>query len=254
MRSLVYKFQDGRLNNLDAVQNFKHKIRKKNLTIFGDSLQLQLFEGLREVLNVSEVVQTQIRQTGDSGPANLWLFHHGNQGWIHYLRFYRVELPGNKRLHAKYVVNVDTIKALVSLSDIVIFNIGYHYDQVSVMDFHNSLTAVTLVLNESLVNDPDKIIILKATTPPHFQTYTGSGLYRDFNSRTNNSDCAQAPANQRHPTSLILQQFVALYKFKFYELFEFLKDRWDLHVKECAHFCFSFRAFHPQLVLLGELL
>ncbi len=257
IRHLQYRFHSQYLNQLNTLQELGSKIQGKNITLLGDSLQLQFFQGLREFLNISKVVEEEIkdehRNTQDKLPLKLWKFPHNSGGWVHCLKFYQVQMDTNKRVKGKFWVSVETLRDTVKLSDVVIFNIGLHYDRTSIIDFHKTLMVVTRMLKKELTLKPSLTILFKATTPQHFQTSTGSGLYRDLNSKPT-EPCAKSTANQRHPTSLLSEHCAQLHGFKFFEVHDILKNRWDLHSRDCTHYCFAREVFEPQLKLLTLLL
>ena len=95
-RKLHFVFENKNLNR-DVMVTFKNKIKGKNVTICGDSLQRQLHEWMAEVLEIGSFVYTQTitHKYGDSY-TNEWRLLENN-GMINLKHFKFYAFYGNCR-------------------------------------------------------------------------------------------------------------------------------------------------------------
>ena len=197
------------------------------------------------------IEKTEINDLANNVSSPYWLLPYGNHGaWLQYLRFYRVDTYNNRNV--KLWISEKTLQKIFKISDIIIINIGLHYTLATIIEFQRSINNVAKLFYTLVKRNPKRIVIFRGTTPQHFVTTTGSGFFRDYGEHSDK--CTNQSANTKNPTSPIIQYTAERYGFKYFDTFQILKDRWDLHPKDCTHYCYSKEMFEPQIILLSLLL
>ena len=250
VKQLHFQFKNDGLNREDILDLLRTKISGKNITIFGDSLQLQLTKFMAEVLNMSERKQ------------NLHYFH-GTRGLessvnLRLVNFYEygTYLCKEGIRTGKFVLKKYIFLKAVSQSDIIILNLGLHYSRCNTSTYRAALEEVAGLLTKELRRHPHKQVIFRSTLPQHFSNGEHNGGYfRGFNKdRT-----CYGESKTQHWTNKYMKEVSKRYGFKYLDSFPIYAARWDLHfpnntVLDCTHFCFTPETIIPELTLLEQIL
>lgn len=255
-----YVFKDDSLNNYDLIRSILNKIRGRNVTILGDSLQHSFFEDIAEVLNLSNKTELLYNfKANDKNKTAFWkIMKHNSGGWLQYLYFYYYtdKVLGCKGTHGeRFKIDAPFMKTILSKSDIVIANLGLHYHFCSVIAFSESLRLLSEVLQEEILRNKHKQVVFRATLPQHFISKAHTGFYEKYNP---NATCATVESRVEHPTNYFLKETARKYKFKYLDNYHIYKGRFDLHSRvkkgDCTHYCHCAELTMPELVLLDQLL
>ena len=259
-RGRHYVFKDNNLNNYDAIKSILNKIRGRNITILGDSLQPSFFEDISEVLHLSNKTELIWNfKANDNNKTAFWkIMKHNTGGWLQYLYFYYYtdKVLGCKGTHGeRFKIDEPLMKTILSKSDIIIANLGLHYHFCSVIAYGESLRLLSEVLQEEILRNNHKQVVFRATLPQHFISKAHTGFYEKYNP---NVTCATVESRVEHPTNSILKETAKKYGFKYLDNYHIYKGRFDLHSRvkkgDCTHFCHCAELTMPELVLLDQLL
>ena len=259
-RGRHYIFNDNNLNNYDVIRSILTKIRGRNITILGDSLQHSFFEDISEVLNLSNKTELIWNfKANDNNKTAFWkIMKHNTGGWLQYLYFYYYtdKVLGCKGTHGeRFKIDEPLMKTILSKSDIIIANLGLHYHFCSVIAYGESLRLLSEVLQEEILRNKHKQVVFRATLPQHFISKAHTGFYEKYNP---NVTCATVESRVEHPTNSILKETAKKYGFEYLNNYHIYKGRFDLHSRvkkgDCTHFCHCAELTMPELVLLDQLL
>ena len=139
-----------------------------------------------------------------------------------------------------------------SESDIIVFNLGLHYDKCNISIYKAALEEVAGLLKEELTRHPHKQVVFRSTLPEHFYDGTNTGGYlRDLN----NEISCYGINYQQHWTNKYMKDVSKRFGFKYLGTFPIYAERWDLHFLEqldCTHYCYTPETVIPELALLDR--
>ena len=218
---------------------------------------------------------------GKEKPAAFSRIYHGQGGFLHYVQYYYVKnttagckLPD---YHYPYVhwmeLSEKDMLNVLSLSDIIILNLGIHYHKCTVLSFFLASNKATDLLIVETRKNPHKKVVLRSTLPTHHlatqnrKTKTGvfrPGLFDEMRKKT----CWHGVPPVDDPTNGHQKTLAETFGFAFYDAFNVYKARGDLHsvkylfdskaknrsVRDCTHFCYSPELIFPELALLNNAL
>ena len=230
--NLHFTFYNENFNNLNVTAMLCEKIRNKNVTIIGNSLEHELFEVLYYMLDEASfsVVDTRGRYVRRE-------YNHGCNGMVHlYISIDHMLMREPQLGH------------FINISDILILNFGLHYEKWTIMEYVSYVETMAEILDAS-----EKLVLLRSTTPQHFPT---KGGFFDPKSKVELSECTSTEHFITHPTNIILESVARKYGFGFLDEFVLFASRWDLHSKkgDCTHYCHTSELFYPQIIVLLQLL
>ena len=132
-KNLHFEFHEDQLNKFDAVEELIKILKNKKLLLIGDSLMLEFYPGLAELLSVKSPVDRAVNYSGS--------IHPPGGGTITFLGAGVILLEGHKGFAAIErfrKTSEESIRKKIADHDIVFFNQGLHY-------------ANKLLLNDSIV-------------------------------------------------------------------------------------------------------
>ena len=132
-KNLHFEFYNKNLNEINAVEELRKILKNKKLLLIGDSLMLEFFRGLAELLHVKSPVERAVNYSGSIHPLG--------GGTVTFLGAGVILLEGRKGFAAveKFrITSEKTIRKEIADHDIVFFNQGLHY-------------ANKILLNDSIV-------------------------------------------------------------------------------------------------------
>ena len=124
---LHFEFYKKHLNKADAVEELRKNLKKKKLLLIGDSLMLEIFRGLAELLQVKTITLNRIIYSINTS----YSIHPWRNSTITFPRACTIVLNGTNLLSGeKYfrVTSEEIIRKEIADHDIVLFNQGIHYD------------------------------------------------------------------------------------------------------------------------------
>ena len=252
VRQLHFVFNTNSLNKDNVLHSLRTKIRGKNITIFGDSLQKHFAVFMAEVLNMNERKpdlhyvyhsrKVKLKSQINLQVKNVW--EYGN---------YLCKGDPNS---GRFVMRKKNIVQAFSESDIIVFNLGLHYENCSISTYRAALEEVAGLLKEELTRYPHKQVVFRSTLPQHF--YMGKNIGGYFPKFNKHISC-YGVNNVQHWTNKYMKEVSKRYGFKYLDSFPIYADRWDLHfpnktMPDCTHFCFTPETIIPELALLEQLL
>ncbi len=262
--TMHYVFKDPKFNNLskaDIKRMTFSKLKNKNLTIFGDSLQLQLFRYLVKVLDLtSNITKQHVNDALCGKLLSLQSIDHGQNGFLKCLKFYNVWDPdlSTKKIADRYFISTKTLLKFVEVGGIVIFNFGLHYKHWNLLDFHRIVSRVAVQLGQMKKNGTT--ILFRNTLPQHFPTASNTGIYSHYTAKKGGK-CVKVTHPEKHPSDIIMEHYAKIHNISILNDYILFLDRWELHsVKnkhlhlDCTHFCYTPELAVPQLVLMNQLL
>ena len=223
---LKFKFYNDQLNNINVAEELCDKIRNKNVTFIGDSMERELVEGIFMILeNTDKEIHYKDKFAID--------FNHRCNGVVRY------ELSAS----ASYIQR-ERLKYFTEISDIVLVNIGLHYDGWNIVDYILYVEAMAEVLSQS-----QKRAIIRNITPQHFDTQRG---LHDKNRVAQMRFCKNETNRYSHPMNIVLKSITDRYRLGFMDEHVLLASTWDLHYREtdCTHFCHMSGLLYPQITVL----
>ena len=132
-KNLHFEFYNKHLNKINAVEELRKVLKNKKLLLIGDSLMLEFFRGLAELLHVKSPVERAVNYSGSIYPPE--------GGTVTFLGAGVILLEGRKGFAAIErfrITSEETIRKKIADHDIVFFNQGLHY-------------ANKILLNDSIV-------------------------------------------------------------------------------------------------------
>ena len=229
---LHFVFNFPKFNVVETTETLLKKIKDKNITLIGNSMEHALFEVLYFIIGDSATAVLDHRKRNVRMELN-----HGQNGTV------RLYISANQML-----MREPLLKHFITISDILILNFGLHYEKWNIMEYVTYVESMSEMLNAS-----GKTVILRSTTPQHFPAAGGF-----YHSRLKSvlSECINIPNQAPHPTNIILKAMAEKYGFGFLDEFLLFSPRWDLHYKkgDCTHYCHTSELFYPQITLLLQLL
>ena len=258
-RKLHFVFKNKDLNSANVLHSFQNKIIGKNVTIFGDSLQLGFFNHIVEILKIcGRIIIGPIEHkpyryrlhtcssASKMNGINLRLVY-----FYQYDSFLCESVNTNKK-----VISRKMIVKEIQNSDIIILNLGLHYGACNVSIHKRTLEKLAYILKTELSKHPEKQVVFRNTLPQHF--YRGKGRDRYFHGFNKSKKCF-GTNNVQHWTNKHLKEVSKEYGFKYLESFPIYADRWDLHITrtgrlDCTHFCYTPELIVPEIALLNTLI
>ena len=132
-KDLHFEFHDPRLNTINPLKELRKILKHKKLLLIGDSLMLEFFRGLAELLHVKSPVERAVNYSIS--------IHPPGGGTVTFLGAGVILLQGCKGFAAIErfrITSEKTIREKIADHDIVFFNQGLHYGG-------------KLMLNESII-------------------------------------------------------------------------------------------------------
>ena len=258
-RKLHFVFKNKDLNSANVLHSFQNKIIGKNVTIFGDSLQLRFFYDIAGILtlNGSNFVDRIEHKHYHYGLRTRSSASKINKINLRLVYFYEYDsFLCESANTGKQVISRKMIVKEFQKSDIIILNLGLHYGACNVSTYKRALEDIAHILNTELSKHPEKQVVFRNTLPQHF--YRGKGRDRYFRG-FNKSKICFGTNNVQHWTNKYMKEVSKHYGFKYLESFPIYADRWDLHVRktgrlDCTHFCYTPELIVPEIALLNTLI
>ena len=257
-RKLHFTFKNKDLNSANILHSFQNRIIGKNVTMFGDSLQLELFKSMANIL------KTHGRRTATTLQNTHCCYKHRLHTCTSKMRrfnlrvayFFEYESFLCKSVNTKYIISRKMIAEEIQNSDIIIFNLGIHYDKCNISTYKRALEEIASILKTELIKHPEKQIVFRNTLPQHFNIGNNTGGY--FPGFKKSTACF-GNNNVQHWTNKYLKEVSKQYGFKYLESFPIYADRWDLHPPktdslDCTHFCYTPELIVPEIALLNTLI
>ena len=132
-QNLHFEFYKKHLSKVDAVEELRKNLKNKKLLLIGDSLMLEFFGGLAELLQVRTATMNRIIYSMDTS----YSIHPWDNSTITFLRACITVLNGTKLLsEEKYfrVTSEEIIRKEIADHDIVLFNQGIHFDFILLLN------------------------------------------------------------------------------------------------------------------------
>ena len=256
-RRMHFVFKNEEMNRIDVLQSFKRKIIGKNMTFFGDSLQRNLIGAMIEVLGDWYGIERLERNENNQRANWFSVKVNRNKTYLSLLEFYTFLIRKCEGIYEKrYIVNRDMIQMALKTSDIMVMNLGLHYNKCTVAQYKDSLVELAKIMKLEMKEHPYKQVICRNTLPQHFQAVNGSFYFEGFDKSL---QCSRKPNNLHHWTNKHLEEICKAYGFKYLDSFPIFADRWDLHEPwrippDCSHYCFTPELVIPEIAMLNELL
>ena len=166
------------------------------------------------------------------------------------------------QLHRININNTQVQKHLVEdimNADIIVTNQGLHYGPLGLNKVHLHFDAFGQFLFHQ-TRSRAKTVVVRSTTPQHYFTKQGSGLYEERITGLNICDIEVTNPRQ-HSTNYLLMEMAVKYNFKYLDNFPIYYQRGDLPPGrkmsgryDCTHHCYTPEVIWPELVLLTELI
>ena len=131
-KDLHFEFHDPRLNTINPLKELRKILKHKKLLLIGDSLMLEFFRGLAEMMHVKSAAEKGANYSGSIYPGGRPVSFLG-AGVI--LLKGRKDFPAIERFR---ITSENTIREKIADHDIIFFNQGVHYGG-------------KLMLNESII-------------------------------------------------------------------------------------------------------
>ena len=142
-------------------------------------------------------------------------------------------------------------------NDVIVMNQGLHFRPVAINDVHFRFDTLGQFLFDQTRNST-KTVVVRSTTPQHYFTARGSGL---FHERVYSRNTCDIEVTMQHPTNYLLMEMAMKYEFKYLDNFPIYYQRGDLPpgmredgILDCTHHCYSPEVIWPEVVLLTELI
>ena len=138
----------------------------------------------------------------------------------------------------------------ISKADIIVMNQGLHYHSFRICDVHLRFDTLGQFLFDETRNS-SKTVVVRSTTPQHYFTERGSGLYHE---RINARNTCDIEVRKQNPTNYLLMEMAMKYSFKDLDNFPMYYQRGDLPPGEqdCTHHCYTPEVIWAEVVLLSE--
>ena len=256
-QSMHFDFGRKQTANNNIKISFTRKLLNKNITILGDSIQQQLFEGLSEILDLSWKQKTVSSFRRNNRNAELHTLHHKSNGWLQYLKFFLFSnnTQGCNTISKTMSINESVIKAVLSISDIIIANLGIHYFSCSVKAYGESLRLFSDILKKEILKYNKKQVILRGTLPQHFPSKDNTGFFEVFNPEV---PCSKVPSFIENYTNTLLKSASVSNGLKYLNNYFIYRERFDLHSTtkkgDCTHYCYSPELILAEMFLLNEMI
>lgn len=266
----------GDLSLTQVTNTFFQKISGKRVLFIGDSILRQFAASLWDILeprlnripqlvmlsedptNPKSLKMTPTENTSVPKSLNISLFglmeiHMPEKDFtFQFVTFCRIHNSGCNSPHP-CLWSLNHLNSFVQKSDVVLFNMGLHFEKCTKESFAKTLTKVAELFQMEVSKHPDKQVILRSTLPQHFPTKNG---YYDVMHRNRQPGCAQKSTVEEHWSNEFLKNTKQQFGFKYLDSFPIYKERWDLHWKpiDCSHSCHTAETTVPELALLNNLL
>ena len=125
-RNLHFEFRNRKLNKIDAVEELRKILMNKKLLLIGDSLMLEFYRGLAELLGVKTSLELIVHAVNKSCSLKL-----GNNSSVKFLIVCTILLQGRKKfkVQKKFTMTSENIIRKEILNhDFIFFNQGIHYE------------------------------------------------------------------------------------------------------------------------------
>lgn len=225
---------------------------------------LTAVSGIGEVLrrNKTDLEKLYFKRPEKKSVDGTFMFvPHGKGGYLQHLYHYYYDkvsgcfLEGNRVI--KFVTPVKTMKSILAISDIVVFNMGAHYLRCTLFQFAESFQSMSKLLKTELQKNPGKRIIVRNTLPSHFKSRSQLGLFMESALRENTTCMPHRPL-VGDPTTSYQRVAADRLGFLFLDGYNIYKTRYDLHsltdYRDCTHWCYTPELIIPEMALLNQLL
>ncbi len=236
----------------NTVETFIRKTHSKHIVFMGDSILYQLFWGFQDALSLEffDPLYHKRCDTCDCGFAHPCEGRHRESSLkIKMIAFYKIAQPSCANLLPERCVFFSDIQSILYTSDIVIFQIGIHYN--ADQKFVPLLTKFGQIAQEEMMKSPGKQVILRNTLPQHL-----SGEGGQYQPKMKHKGCTKISLYTEHWTNQHIKMTAEHYGLKYMDSAPFYVDRWDLHMKptDCTHSCITPEVTVPEMALLNSLL
>ena len=134
-QNLHFEFYDKKLNEVDAVQDFKRILNNKKLLLIGDSIMLEFFNGLVALIRGrSEFVG--IPETKNNNNFLRRLISTRKNRTLTFLAAQTITLEGEKPFTKKGIyapLEEDIVRKEISNHDVIFINQGLHYSAITLL-------------------------------------------------------------------------------------------------------------------------
>lgn len=248
--------EQGPISLTETKQVFWDKIYNKTVLFVGDSITNQLTLSMWDLLEPG--LQMKVYHPGNfrreirPDPRNQGKYHkvvdHRKVNFT-YLKGAYISTTGCVTFPT-WDLPLDNLRMFARESDIILFNMGLHYETCTNQSYRDSINNVSTIFKEELTRHPEKQVIIRSTTPQHYAGYPYYTLgQKDWN-------CQKRTTYNEHWTNKILKSAAKQYGFKYMNSFPIYMDRWDLHFRkmDCTHSCVTAEVIVPEMALLNSIL
>ena len=137
-----FEFYNKYLNEVDAVQDFRRKLRNKKLLLIGDSLMIEFFEYLMGFLRTKDPsekyssLSERLVSSGNKSAVLPALMTPANNSTVTLLPAHLITLEGQKPFTREGIYRAapeDVLRKEISHHDVILFNQGIHYRHVTLL-------------------------------------------------------------------------------------------------------------------------
>ena len=125
-QNLHFEFRNRKLNKIDAAEELRKILKNKKLLLIGDSLMLEFYRGLAELLGVKTSLELIVHTVNKSCSLKL-----GNKSSVKFLIACKILLQGRKKFKVQKKFTMTSEKIIrkeISNHDFIFFNQGIHYE------------------------------------------------------------------------------------------------------------------------------
>ena len=143
-QNLHFEFYNKYLNKVDAVEEFRRKLRNKRMLLLGDSLMFEFFEYLVAFLrtndpklykNYSSLKETLVSSKNKMATLQAYVTPADNSS-VTLLPAHLISLEGQKPFTKEAIYSAapdDIIRKEIANHDVILFNQGIHYREVTML-------------------------------------------------------------------------------------------------------------------------
>ena len=151
-----FEFHDQQLNTINAVKELRKILKNKTLLLLGDSLMVEFFYGLAELLGV-KIRMSACRRLRCS-------IHPGKNATITSIKTCKISLTGQQKqllnLPKHRIYSEESIRREIPKYDVIVVNQGLHYD-----------VSGTITENEVQINNVGQMLSGKDLNPDSNYSY-----------------------------------------------------------------------------------
>lgn len=245
------------LDTNEAIETFLKAIKSRDVLFLGDSLTLQLFKAFIMLFRSHNV--EIISKDGRAISTTEFVSIPELNATIRLIEFYHladinatnVPPAAFDNVPPRFALTTSVLRAAVRESNVVVANIGLHYNiysnfQVKMMEYIQEL-----MIRE--INQRGICFLWRSTLPQHFSTMEGTGLFEDR--IPNTVSCSKLEKEWSHPSDKILADVRSTSGIPLIDMTSIFKGAFNFHsvrAGDCTHFCYSPKLFAPALTLFGE--